>query len=588
MLNFQLLTKLDKHLYNLEKISKWPFFIVWWAVRDALFGIETIDIDLTGPFSPESIWDTIEKNSSSLEMHGLFRTEKYGTVTIIHNETKQSGGSEEMSSTNTLEEIHDNNSSQITYEITPFREEWWYDDLRHPSEIKWSHSLTQDAWRRDFTINALYYTIQGSPVAPSHKIKIKIKEDQLTEYLQKNGWTFLPGLSLLILQDTNIIERFFVDWKYNLDTAKDFFVSQKAFWIDPENIRILLDPTSGLQDVYTQRLRTVGQPDKRFNEDALRILRALRFVNIWNQQLPWAHFDFQRETWDSIKTNYSLVQHLPKERIHQELVKVFSANNPFGYVALLDETNLLQYIFPALYKTKNNEQPVRYHPFDTYAHTLLTLFHLQQINTNYLVKLGMLYHDVGKPQQYAAYTEAMTKEERNAIHSSELNHVNSGPVFVKKDMSAVWFSNKEIEEIARYVAQHMRPWQILEATGSNQIKKLRTLYAEVWYELTKNIIDICKADRLGQYNPLQGNEVDSVDTLYALLDELRAKEGQFTKDQLAISGNDIMEYFWISPWPKIGEMLSKAFDWVIHEKEKRNTKEAILLYLEGIWNNAKQ
>lgn len=56
-------------------------------------------------------------------MHGLFRTEKYGTVTIIHNETKQSGGSEEMSSTNTLEEIHDNNSSQITYEITPFREE---------------------------------------------------------------------------------------------------------------------------------------------------------------------------------------------------------------------------------------------------------------------------------------------------------------------------------------------------------------------------------------------------------------------------------------------------------------------------------
>lgn len=587
MFNFHLLTTLDRHIRRLESFSEGPFFLVWWAVRDALFSIETKDIDATGAFSPEALWETIEKKNSAIEMHGLFRTEKYGTVTIIYNEKWKSEGIEGELIANSLEEAHNGDPSQITYEITPFREEWWYDDLRHPSEIKWSHSLTQDAGRRDFTINALYYTIQGSPVAPSHKIKIKIKEDQLVEYLQKNGWTFLPSLSLLVLQDANIIERFFVDWKYNIDTAKDFFASQKAFWIDPENIRILLDPTNGLQDVYAQKLRTVGEPDKRFNEDALRILRALRFVNIRNQQIPSAHFDFQRDTWDSIKTNYALVQHLPKERIHQELLKVFSANNPFGYVALLDETNLLQYIFPALYQTKNNEQPVRYHPFDTYAHTLLTLLHLQQINTNYLVKLGMLYHDVGKPQQYAAYTQAMTKEERNAIHASELNHTNSGPVFVKKDMSAVWFSNKEIEEIARYVAQHMRPWQILEATGSNQIKKLRTLYAEVWYELTKNIIDICKADRLGQYNPLQGNEVDSVDTLYALLDELRAKEGQFTKDQLAVSWNDIMEYFGISPWPEIGKMLSKAFDRVLHEREKRNSKEAILLYLEGIRNYAK-
>lgn len=89
-----------------------------------------------------------------------------------------------------------------------------------------------------------------------------------------------------------------------------------------------------------------------------------------------------------------LIQYVAKERIHQELVKVFSANNPFGYVALLDDAHILQFIFPSLYRTKNNEQPVRYHPFDTYAHTLLTLWHLQQINTDYLVKLGMLYHDV--------------------------------------------------------------------------------------------------------------------------------------------------------------------------------------------------
>jgi poly(A) polymerase len=82
-----------------------------------------------------------------------------------------------------------------------------------------------------------------------------------------------------------------------------------------------------------------------------------------------------------------LIQYLAKERVHDELVKVFSANNPFGYVALLDEANLLQYIFPSLARCKGNEQPIRYHPFDTYSHIMLTLWNLQKLNTNYLVKL---------------------------------------------------------------------------------------------------------------------------------------------------------------------------------------------------------
>ncbi len=117
-----------------------------------------------------------------------------------------------------------------------------------------------------------------------------------------------------------------------------------------------------------------------------------------------------------MKKSYHLVQYLAKERIHDEIVKVFSANNPFGYVALLDEANLLQYIFPSLARCKGNEQPIRYHPFDTYSHILLTLWYVQQINSNYLVKLGMLYHDVGKPDQYYYYAQCKTKEEIEALH----------------------------------------------------------------------------------------------------------------------------------------------------------------------------
>lgn len=107
----------------------------------------------------------------------------------------------------------------------------------------------------------------------------------------------------------------------------------------------------------------------------------------------------------------SLVPTLAKERLHQEIVKVFTGNNPFGWIALIDDLGLLPVLFPALARNKYDEQPIRYHPFDTYSHILLTLWHLQKLNDNYLVKLGMLYHDVGKKDQYAAYAQATTKEE---------------------------------------------------------------------------------------------------------------------------------------------------------------------------------
>lgn len=585
-MKFDNLWNLDKHIHILRDLV-WAsqIFLVGWVIRDALFGKITHDVDATWAFLPDVLWKNLQENAEKMQENKravwLFRTEKFGTATILVDDADADADTDTDTwesvqvSTETSTETH----TQISYEVTPFREEWNYEDVRHPSEIKWTNSLLIDAGRRDFTINAMYYTCVGNPKELSHKIKIKQSWEQIVAILERNWRVYIQSCMLLIVQDAWVINELFANWVYNQDVLVQLQDAIKAPF-DAENVRLLIDPMHWLQDAYAQKIRTVWDPDKRFNEDALRILRALRFANIRNQELPWARFDFVRETRDSLKNNYNLIPHLAKERIHQELVKVFSANNPFWYVALLDEANILQFLFPALYKTKHNDQPVRYHPFDTYAHTLLTLWHLQKINKNYLVKLWMLYHDVGKPEQYEAYAQANTKEERNAIHHSDINHVISGPVYTKEEMGRLWFSNKEIEEIMRYVGEHMRPGQILEAKWQNRLKKVRALYADAWYERTKNLFDVCKADRLWQYNPLQWSEVDAVDELYILLDQLRDTEGQFTKDQLALTWNDIMEQFDLKPWPRIGEMLDDAFQRVLHEKSTRNTKENILQHLK--------
>lgn len=125
-----------------------------------------------------------------------------------------------------------------------------------------------------------------------------------------------------------------------------------------------------------------------------------------NQCLPNADkqnsgFDIEKKTRQGMEKTALLVKELSAERCHAECMKVFTGNNPFGYIALLRELQLLEILFPALAGTVDNRQPVRYHPFDTYNHTMLTLRHLQQLCADPLVKFAMLYHDVGKPEQYA-------------------------------------------------------------------------------------------------------------------------------------------------------------------------------------------
>jgi len=107
------------------------------------------------------------------------------------------------------------------------------------------------------------------------------------------------------------------------------------------------------------------------------------------------------------------------------------------------------------------------------------------------------------------------------------------------------------------------------------------MLSEYGYEKVKNLFDITVADRRGQYNPLQSHEVDSVQTLYDILEKLNNEEGQFTMRDLAINGDDIMHSFSIPPGPAVKEMLKKAFDRVLSDIANRNTKELILTYLRS-------
>lgn len=576
MLHFSLLRNLERHFTYLDTVlSPGRYYIVWGALRDVLLGHEhdPTDIDLTWPGLPDEIWTQIQQATWD-----TFRTEKFGTMSLLIENT--------------------------SYEFTPFRTEGTYADFRRPDEISWTNDLLADSKRRDFTINACYasalslapHTIPAPDSSLTYTIADRADATSLRE--THPAW-YMPAEHILYISDHQTIAQVTQEWALCLDACRDLLeqVPHVTWTRTPvssssspasaasETLLVIVDPHHGVYDLVMRTITAVGDPHQRFSEDALRVLRAVRFANKLNNRLDDTDdgYDFTHETWHAMKKAYYLVSYIAKERIREEIVKVFQDHNPMWYIALLDELNLLKFIFPALAATKHVPQPVRYHSFDVYAHTLLTLHAVQWLTDQYLTRLAMLYHDVGKTDQYYYFGQHISKEEKRLPLTHHMYHAQSlSPELAKQDFTALGFSRKEIETICTYITYHHRPGELLECAPDKRKKKLRQLLSTLGYEACSEIIKLALADRLGQHNPMQPPQLQRLYLLEQELQELYEEEGRFTLDQLALNGTLLMETFELPPGPHVGRLLDLAFQWVMNNIAERNQSDTIIAYLRGL------
>ncbi len=587
MLSFQNLINLEKHLKYLQnKIWKNNIFLVWWSIRDILLWIndDPTDIDITTDWDPKDIYNMIDKSDIS-----IFKTDKFWTITLIPKSDKNQNNDWEF--------------PKLQYELTPLRTEWKYDDFRHPWEINWTNDIILDSNRRDFTINCMYYFSINDFDTKNISSSILLKDyNKLIATLDKNWDIYLKNYNLLILQNHSTISEIFPESTLNQDKLNIFLKQIKSYHLNNDqielidknfnNLTIIIDPHKWIQNLIDKKLKAVWLADNRFKEDALRLVRAVRIVNILNQKLEKNNnlkrkinnlklFDYDTDTRMSMKKNYYLVQFIAKERLRDEILKVFKMNNPFGFVSLIEDLNILKYIFPWLSLCKNIDQPVRYHPFDVYTHTILCLWHLQKINKDYIVKLSMIYHDVWKPDQYYYVRLWLTKEERQQMHGTYIHHPNHWADMAIKELRNSWYSNKEIDEIFFYVKNHMVPWEILSTKDNNIPKKLVKLMSEYWYERINNLFDLAIADRLWQYNPLQSPDIMWLYELKELLKNIYDRQWEFSMKDLAIKWEDIISEFNMEPSPMIWELLKKALERVLDDTN-RNNKKIILAHLHKI------
>ncbi len=400
------------------------------CVRDLVRGQLPKDIDIATDARPEEV-QKIFRRTYAVGAH-------FGVIVVLENE--------------------------MQFEVATFRADGAYLDGRRPTEVHFS-SPEEDARRRDFTINGMFY--------------------------------------------------------------------------DPPNDKVI-DYVGGREDLADKIVRAIGDPEQRFAEDRLRLLRAVRFATVLD-------FKIENQTWQALLQAADSIREISAERIREELIRIFLSPQRVRGWDLLDASGLMRAILPELEALKGCEQPPQFHPEgDVFKHTRIMLGLLPDKVSLPLV-FSVLLHDIGKPG-------TATVDETGRIRFS--GHDKLGAAMTERVMERLRFSRAEIEATVEAVDQHM----VFKDTPKMRISRLKRFMARPHFE---DEMELHRVDCLSSHGMLDN---------YAYL---QAKQEEFANEPIIppplVRGGDLIA-LGLKPGPRFGEILeaveTRQLEGELHDREE--------------------
>jgi tRNA nucleotidyltransferase (CCA-adding enzyme) len=441
-------------------------------------------------------WD-INTNALPHQILTLFRDSFYenefGTVGV-----KLRDVSRETSTTKISPVSSETINTEIA-EITPYRKEGIYKDGRHPDSVSFGASLEDDLKRRDFTINA----IALDPI----------------------------GHKLYFLEDGALKDSVY-EGKLSL---KDIGLTSKGH---------------ALKDILDKVIRAVGNPSERFQEDYLRMLRAIRLAC----QLG---FSIEKETEKAIIDNSSKLSSISRERVRDELVKIFMTPTPMVGFLMLQYTGLLNDILPELLLGVGMMQTVN-HKYDVYGHLLRSMQHASDKGYTLEMRVAALLHDIAKPHT----CRWVEKTKQNSFHGHEV----VGERVSREILTRLKFPMKQTEKICKLVRWHMFNSDPDQVTMS----AVRRMIVNVGRENIWDLMNLRFCDRIGSGRPLE--EPYRLRRYFAMIEEALTQPTDLK--MLKIDGKGIMDVSHETPGPRIGLILNALMGEVL-ENPELNTIEAL-------------
>lgn len=324
-------------------------------------------------------------------------------------------------------------------------------------------------------------------------------------------------------------------------SRRDFTVNAIAY--SPK--RGFSDPFSGHEDIGKKIIRCVGNPDTRFGEDALRILRALRFSSVLG-------FEIDAETSESIHKNKHLLKNISVERIFTEFSKLLCGIKASDI--LHEYKDVVFCILPELEAMDNCTQNHKRHIYDVWGHTVKSV---ENIPPDPALRFAMLLHDSGKPH-------CKTTDENGTDHFYSHGKISKKIAF--ETLSRLKTSNKFRDTVCSLVEYHdFLPDKISKKTYKKYIAKLG-------FETVENLFLIREADILAQNPEFHAESLEQNKIGKKILDEIRNEEICFSISDLAIDGKTL-ENIGIPPSPAMGRILKTLLDEVMDDKIINNEKE---------------
>jgi tRNA nucleotidyltransferase (CCA-adding enzyme) len=338
---------------------------------------------------------------------------------------------------------------------------------------------------------------------------------------------------------------------------RDFTSNSLAYSVSQET---LVDMFDGQKDIKNKTIRTVGEPSDRFNEDGLRMLRAIRF----SAELG---FEIEPNTEKAILNNAHLLKNISLERIRDEFIKMIMSPSPMIALLSLNKLGLLSYISPELEKTIGIEQGGA-HSYDVWEHLLRSVQASADKNYPLEMRLSALFHDISKPES--------RRKGLKAKAWSFYGHEVIGARVAKKILERLRFPTKVTEKVVKMIRWHM----FFSDTEQITLSAVRRMIVNVGRENIWDLMNLRICDRIGTGRPKE--DPYRLRKYHAMIEE--ALRDPISVGMLKIDGKRIMEVCKIAPGPKIGFTLHALLEEVLEDPNKNTTeyledkaKELVLL-----------
>lgn len=316
----------------------------------------------------------------------------------------------------------------------------------------------------------------------------------------------------------------------------------------------LIDPFNGLEDIKEGMIRCVGSAKDRFGEDALRILRAIRFAS----QLG---FVIEPDTDWEIHQQHKRLENISVERINSEFCKIVSSDS--FCVQLLLYKDVFFIFIPELKSMFDFQQNNPYHAYDVFGHTVHAI---KQCNSDDLVvKLAVFFHDFGKPHSYQDGEDGIRHFKGHGKVSAEITD---------SIMKRLRFDNETRSNVVELVYYHDATFEV----GKKYVKRWLNKIGEKQF---RRLLEVRRADIKGQKPDYEKSRIEKVDNIEKILEEILAEKSCFSLKDLTVNGNDVKEVMKLKEGKDIGYWLNEILKRVI-DGELENNRDDLVYWMTDV------